>query len=284
MSASMNHSSVIPCVPVLRRPLVAAALILGLSPVAMASGFTNITLSPAVQLTVSIENLAPANSVSFTPLNLGFHRGIFDAFNIGQVASPALIPLAETGNGSAWQSAFATADPTATRGTIGGILQPGNTSSSTFMVDSLLNPYFTFASMVVPSNDFFIGNDSPTRFRLFDSAGNLQITQITQTARQIWDAGSEVFDPATGAFIAGADASLRPLQNSVVAFNFAELAALNGITTAGGYTFNSNLTADTPVYRISFAVNPISPVPEPQHAAMLVAGLLMMGTLVWRRT
>lgn len=273
MSALLNHSST-PRVPVLRYSLIAATLMLSLSPVAMAD----------VKITVSINNLAPTDSVSFTPLNLGFHQGIFDSFNIGQAANPALALLAETGNGNAWQSAFAAADPTATRGTIGGVLLPGNTLSASFIVDPLLNPYFTFASMVVPSNDFFIGNDSPTRFRLFDSAGNLQITQIGQTARQIWDAGSEVFDPATGAFIAGVDESLTSSQNSVVAFNFAELAALNGIATAGGYTFNSNLTANTKIYDISFAVSPISPVPEPQNAAMLMAGLLMIGTLVWRRS
>lgn len=269
MSILKNYLS-IPCASLLRHALVVAAITLILSPAAMAN----------VQVTVNIQNLAPANSVSFTPLNLGFHQGIFDSFNIGQAANAALTPLAEVGNGSAWQSAFAATDPTATLGTIGGALQPGESLSTSFTVDPILNQYFTFAAMVIPSNDFFIGNDSPTGFRLFDDAGNLQITQITQTAHQIWDAGSEVFDPATAAFLSGVDGSLGNPQNSVVTFNFAELTALNGLTTATGYTFNSNLAADTEIYRISFTV---SPVPEPQSVAMLLIGLLIVGVALARR-
>lgn len=212
------------------------------------------------------------------PLHFGFNNGSFDAFNLGSVATEPIISVAEDGAGGAWQATFAAADPTATRGTLGGLLQPGGTSSATFTVDSTLNRFFTFAAMVVPSNDFFIGNDSPMRDQLFDAAGNLVISSINQTARQIWDAGSEVFDPAASAFVGNND--LRAPQNSVVAFNFAELAAYNGLTTATGYTLDSTLAADTSVYRISFAV---APVPEPETYAMMLAGLLMIGSIARRR-
>jgi hypothetical protein len=59
--------------------------------------------------------------------------------------------------------------------------------------------------MVVPSNDFFIGNDSPTAYRLFDAAGNLRSASITIKASEIWDAGSEVFDPDAAAFVGNND-------------------------------------------------------------------------------
>ena len=124
-------------------------------------------------VTVTIQNLAPTNSVAFAPLHLGFHSGSFDAFNLGQVAGEAIVSVAEGGAGGAWQAAFATADPSATRGTIGGPLFVGQSKSATFRVDTTLNPYFSFAAMVIPSNDFFIGNDSATRFQLFDAAGQL---------------------------------------------------------------------------------------------------------------
>lgn len=267
----LSNYLLIPFGTIFRRALVATALTLILLPAAIAD----------VKVTVNIQNLAPANSVSFTPLNLGFHQGVFDSFNIGQAANASLIPLAEVGDGSAWRSSFAAADPTATVGTIGGILQPGESLSASFTVDPILNQYFTFAAMAVPSNDFFIGNDLPTSFRLFDNAGDLQVSQIDQTARQIWDAGSEVFDPTTGAFLFGVDGSLGASQNSVVAFNFAELTAFNGLTTATGYTFDSNLAADTNIYHISFEV---SPVPEPQSVAMMLMGLvIVMFTLARRR-
>lgn len=231
-----------------------------------------------VNVTVTVQNLAPVNSVSFAPLHVGFNNGSFDAFNLGGVATAPIVSVAEGGAGGAWQAAFAAADPNAMRGTIGGLLLPGASSSLTFSVDTALNPYFTFGAMVVPSNDFFIGNDSPTEYRLFDAAGNLNIAAIGIKANDIWDAGSEVFDPAAAAFVGNND--LRRDQNSVVALNFAELAAFNGLTTGAGYTFNSALTADSDVYRITFGV---SPVPEPGSYALMAAGLLAVGFVARRR-
>lgn len=231
-----------------------------------------------VDVTVTVHNLAPTNSISFAPLHAGFNNGSFDAFNLGGVATAPIISVAEGGVGAAWQTAFAAADPTATLGTIGGLLLPGATSGLTFRVDTALNPYFTFGAMVVPSNDFFIGNDSPTQYRLFDANGTLNISSIGIKADKIWDAGSEVFDPAAAAFVGNND--LRRDQNSVVAFNFAEFAAFNGLTTGAGYTFDSALTADSDVYRISFAV---SAVPEPGSYALMLAGLMGMGYVARRR-
>ncbi len=229
-------------------------------------------------VTITVENLAPASGIAFAPLHFGFHNGSFDAFNLGEVATAPIISVAEGGSGSDWQPAFAAADPTATRGTVGGLLLAGGTASLTVTVDPSLNPFFTFAAMVVPSNDFFIGNDSPTAYRIFGDDGQLLLGQIDQQARQIWDAGSEVFDPAAAAFVG--DNSLRTPQNSVVAFNFAELAAFNGLSTGAGYTFTSGLAAGTDVYRISFEV---SAVPEPGTWALLAAGMVGVGWVVRRR-
>ncbi len=230
------------------------------------------------QVTVTIENLAPASGVAFAPLHLAFNNGSYDAFNLGQVAGAAIVSVAEGGAGGAWQAAFAAADPGAVRGTVGGALFAGATAQGSYMVDGTSNPFFTFAAMAIPSNDFFIGNDNPMEYQLFNAAGQLQISSITVKAREIWDAGSEVFDPAASALVGNND--LRDDQGSVVAFNFAEFAGYNGLQTAAGYTFNSQLAANTDVYRINFTA---APVPEPQTYALMLAGLAALGALARRR-
>jgi hypothetical protein len=231
-----------------------------------------------VRLTVTVQNLAPANGIAFAPLHVGFGAGSFDAFNLGAAATAPIISVAEGGAGGAWQAAFAAAEPDAVRGTIGGLLLSGASAQMSFLVDSASQGFFTFASMVVPSNDFFIGNDDPREYALFDANGALRINQITLRANEIWDAGSEVFDPTAAAFVG--DNGLRTDQNSVVAFNFAELAAFNGLLTGAGYNFQSGLGADSEVYRISFTAQP---VPEPASIAMLLAGLGVVGASLKRR-
>ena len=224
-----------------------------------------------VSLRVTVQNLAPANGIAFAPLHVGFGQGLFDAFNAGSTAGAAIISVAEGGSGSAWQPAFAAAEPGATRGTIGGLLLSGATAQMDFTVNTAMNQFFTFGAMVVPSNDHFIGNDLPTEYQVFDAAGNLLINQIDQDASEIWDAGSELTDPLAAAFV-GTN-SLRTAQNGVVNFNFSELSANNGFTTGAGYVFNNNLRANTPIYRIGFEV---LNVPEPTSAALTLLGLAMV--------
>ena len=223
-------------------------------------------------VTVTISNLAPTNSVSFAPLHLGFHSGVFDAFNNGQTGGAGIVSVAEGGVGGQWQADFAAADPNSTRGIIGMPLLPGQTRSQSFLVNTGLNPFFTFAAMVVPSNDLFIGNDNPTGFRLFDASGNLLINSINQFVSSIWDAGSEVAIVANAAFVVNGNNALRVAQNGVVSFSASELGVFNGETTAAGYVFsNGSLSQNTPIYRIDFQS---STVPEPSTVVLLGAGFI----------
>jgi hypothetical protein len=243
---------------------------------------TTFSQAQPVLLQVTVENLAPANSVAFAPLRVGFNNGTFDSFNNGQDATAPIISIAEGGSGADWFPAFQAAQPTATLGTVvpnpAGPLVPGATGSKIFSVDPAVNRFFTFGSMVVPSNDHFIGNDSPTQYMLFDAGGHLNITSILQQADDIWDAGSEATDPANAAFLVVGGNGLRTPQNGVVNFDFAQLSAFNGLTTAAGYAFNSQLTGNSDVYRISFAV-----VPEPTAAILLGIGVIAL-IANWRRS
>ena len=150
----------------------------------------------------------------------------------------------------------------------------GVTRTLDLVVDTALNRFFTFGSMVIPSNDHFIGNDNPTEYQVFDAAGNLLITQISQAADEIWDAGSETTDPSAAAFVGNND--LRTPQNGVVSFNFSELSANNGLTTGAGYVFTNNIAANTEIFRVGFRVLN-SNVPEPTSAALVVLALGALG-------
>ena len=231
-------------------------------------------------VTVTVTNLAATNSISFAGTHLGFHSGAFDAFNIGTTAGPGIISVAEGGAGTRWQADFAAADPSATRGLIAGALLPGQSRSQSFIVNAGLNRFFSFATMVIPSNDFFLGNDNPMGFRLFDDAGNLLISSITQTSSQIWDAGSEAFSVAGAAFLVNGVNDVRTPQNGLVSFNFAELMGFDGQQTAAGYVFTSGLTAGQAIYRIDFSV---AVVPEPSTWILVSSGLMLLGLVARRR-
>ena len=245
-------------------------------------GATGLLTAPAlatpVEIQVTVENLAPSNSIAFAPLRVGFHNGTYDSFDEGAAAGDAIISIAEGGSGADWFPAFGAADPTATLGTVpaaaGGPLMAGGTGTTIFTVDSSINQFFSFGAMVVPSNDSFIGNDSATQYQLFDNDGNLTISSITQYGNDIWDSGSEVDGAFGAAFLAGSMNSDHIDENGSVVFDFEGLDVFNGLTTAAGYEFNRQFGGDDAVYRISFAV-----VPAPGSAMVLGLG----GILAVRR-
>ncbi len=226
--------------------------------------------SELVQLRVHVENLAPGNGVAVSPLTVGFGAGAFDPFDAGKAASDAVVKIAEGGDGSMWRAAFQAAEPAATVGVVTpGPLTPGGSATTDFVVDNSVNRYFSFGAMVVPSNDYFVGNDSPTQYQLFDAGGQLALTSITLKGSDLWNAGSETTDPLHAAFLQIGTNDLRTPENGVIGADFADLSTFNGLTTAAGYSFNSQLGADLDFYRISFEV-----VPEPATWLLALSGVL----------
>ncbi len=228
-----------------------------------------------VPIEITVTNTAPANGVSFAPFRFGFSNGTFDAFDEGQsafllgasdIADAPITSVAEGGSASTWFPAFADAEPNANLGSVTGPtgpFTPGSTGSTVINVD-VNNPFLIFGSMVVPSNDHFIGNDNPQGLRVLDPNGTLNITSFSQFGSSIWDNGSETENPNNAAFLEVGTNALREDENGVVEFNFSDLVAFDGLTTAAGYDFDfSTLSAGGEILTVSFAI-----VPEPTTLAL----------------
>lgn len=250
---------------------------------AVVVGFSGLNVAHAVQVQVTIENLAPAGGVALSPFFLAAHDGTFDAFDAGAAASAATQNVAEFGNGGPQIAAFNSAYPAgvattlvATTNAFGpGIFLPGGAGSVVLTLDPSLNRYLSFGAMVVPSNDFFLGNDSPTAVQLFDAGGNFVASTLTLTGTNIWDAGTEVNAPFGAAFTVGQDATDHVAEGGLITPG-GDFTPYAGAATAAGYSFTSAPAAGSPVARISFAV-----VPEP--ATFATAALLALPAFLGRR-
>ncbi len=163
----------------------------------------------AAGVTVSITNEQPPEGVFLTPLLSIFHDGSYDTFSPGGMATLGLENMAEEGAPPAAIAEVAAANPAFVTGVLtspGGfadapVIDPGETTRLTFNLDPTTNRYFSYLSMVIPSNDLFIGNENPTAFEIFDSAGlfkSLGPIQIYTT--DVWDAGTEVNNNLGAAF------------------------------------------------------------------------------------
>jgi hypothetical protein len=164
------------------------------------------------EIIVTVENLAPAGGFYFTPVWVGFHNGSFDLFDPGGLASEAVERFAEDGDASALQVEFESAAGgaggintliTAPEGFAGApVFDPGDTAGVQLTVDSKANSYLSYMSMIIPSNDAFIGNHNPKAIELFDAAGKFKGKQIiTILGSMIWDAGTELNNEMDAAFI-----------------------------------------------------------------------------------
>lgn len=233
------------------------------------------TTAQAEQFRVTFENLQPTGGFSLTPAWVGFHDGTFDVFTTGDAASAELEALAELGNTAPLSTAFNTAnsdfsDATLTAGAP-PIISPGEIATQ--VINGGDNSYFSYASMIIPSNDTFIGNGDPLAFNV----GNLGINEsLTIDVTRFYDAGTEVNDPLDGgAFVAGVDGTLGTDEGGVITLDdFASFNAefLNTNTPLGVV----NAPLQSVIGRFT-----ITAVPEPGSFGFL--GALGASLLSFRR-
>ena len=157
-----------------------------------------------IQVEVTVTSNVPVGGVAITPVWVGFHNGSFDSYDGGAPAAAALESIAELGLTGPISDVFAgtlIGDPVDGRvqGVVadGGPIFNGGAPSAIFTLDDAgANNYFSYAAMVLPSNDFFIANGSPTAHDLGDLlSGNVNTLSFNiGTPGTINDAGTEIND------------------------------------------------------------------------------------------
>ena len=246
----------------------------------------------ASAIKVTITNNAPAGGLALTPFWVGFHNGSFDLFNSGEAASGALQSLAEDGNPSGISASFAangtlaaaSVAPTGTRvqGMVGGApITPGSSVSAIFNLSGGAdNQYFSYASMVLPSSDYFIANGDPFEYDLASLLANGPVSFDVGLPGGVNDAGTEINDFTSSAGN-GLFAGLPPMQgapntgadeNGVVHDVLSPYA--NFLNTPTGYDLSGFDFTSASTYPHGLATIEISAVPVPAAAWLMGSGLL----------
>ncbi len=217
------------------------------------------TAAPCVAVQFSFEQLQPPMGFFITEPWVGLHDGTFDLFESGQRASAGLEALAEGGNTADLGAEFAQAGRLQT--TIGNgnvqFISPGETIEGSIVVrNAAAYRYFSYASMLIPSNDAFIGNDDPLAYELFDAAGNFTgPVTFDVLASDIYDAGTEVNDGQGAAGFSqglnGDGGTSTDDPTSTVGIHPDRLANIENFQTAAGTVVRNLLTPDEAIARVT---------------------------------
>jgi len=252
-------------------------------------GLFAITNAQAVQVKVTIKNNSAANGLAITPVWVGFHNGGFDSYDSGIAASSQLQSLAEDGNSSALAATFgANGSLNRVQGSIGSApITAGTSASALFdLTGNLDNQYFSYASMVLPSSDYFIANGNPFAHSLedlFNNGGSFSFN--IGTNGNINDAGTEINDFTTSAGN-GLFPGLPPMQGAPNTGADENGVVHNVVNPFAGFLntpLGFDLTAfdfnSASLYPNGLATVTISAVPVPSAAWFMASGLIGLVSL-----
>ena len=190
---------------------------------------------------VSIYNSAPDAGTWLSPVWVGFHDGSFDIYDLGSSAAAffplnnGLESLAEDGATASFDLDFQAANAGTIFGTIGGLggpFEPGETASRIFRLhpEEGVSQYFSYATMLLPSNDAFMAEADPTEHMVYDPNGIFRPVEFLVSGSGVRDAGTEVNDelPANTAFFGQATPNTGTTEGGTVGVHPGFLAAGSG--------------------------------------------------------
>lgn len=287
---------------------------------------SNVVAQSTQRLRVEITNNAPDGGVALTPVWVGFHSGSFDSYNGGLTSQPGLEAIAEDGATTLLSNQFNDFNATtggytyidnsgpspadalvrtgdlrdqyridATLGSPTGPppVQPGESVSQDFVIRTDgSNQYFSYVSMVLPSNDFFVANGNPLAHSLaslYDGSGSISFNIGGFNASPVNDAGTEaesyVTSAANGLFgLAGGQSgpdqpggSLGlPIANVTGSLPLDALSFVEGSQPL--FDFNNGA-----LYGNGIATVTITAIPEPSSIALGMLGLGSATIVMLRR-
>lgn len=241
----------------------------------------------ATTLEITVVNEQASGGLYLTPLLSIFHDGSYDSFDAGSNATAGVELLAEQGDPSgviadvnAANTANGTNHATTVIANPGGfpgapVLDPGEVTTIQIDLDVATQRFFSFLSMVIPSNDTFIGNDGAMAYELFNLDGDFVFdSPIEIFAGDAWNAGTEL-DDGVGAPFTGPNGPAGESTETFEAISALDnLDFLIGRPQAPGGTVQS---ASGLLASISFSE--VAPVPLPAGLPLLLGGLGMIGFL-----
>ena len=201
------------------------------------------------RVTTTVTNPAPMGGTCMSPTWFGIHDGTFDLYDRGQPASEPLERIAEDGTVAPLMEAFASASSTFVDGVVNtGPLCPGETAtvSTIVPVRKGMKYFFSYASMILPSNDAFVANGNPRAHEIFNANGDFIPAMILETGGDVLDAGTEVNDeiPANTAFFGQMSPDTGVEENGVVGPHPGFLPPGSGGILDSDQFANADFTAD----------------------------------------
>jgi hypothetical protein len=248
--------------------------------------------SRAADIRITVTNDQTSGGAALAPVWFGVQNGSFNAFSQGGTASSAIEKLAETGNTAYLAAQFAGNGPETTLTSGGALPQflPGQSASTVLAVDNPgTNKFLSFAGMVVPSNDFFMGNANP--LQIFNSNGSFVGPMTIQVyGSDVWDAQTEQLSTSVAlTFIQGEtpESGVQITDGQVTPFltepgSAAFLQSIVGLTTKAGYEITHEFTANELIATIQ-----VQSVPEPGSVVLLglgATGVFVAGARLRSRT